>query len=166
MSLLSFRVQMEQLNLSVDMCRIHCQEVREVAVEEAARFENVTIVRGVACSLKVSCLQKVAVSCTRLSVLFQHFKNWGEEKEKNHFPGNKLYTALMPKKNVDNTGEWFNSAIVSLEIVHEPILLLATGNSLTGFHRDNLPPTSIVTFLLRVVSCGCLPVMDPGQRQH
>ena len=55
----------------------------------------------------------------------------------------------MSNKRVDKINGWFDSAIVALEIVHEPILRLATGNCLTGFHRDNLPPTSVVASLLR-----------------
>ena len=73
----------------------------------------------------------------------------GEEKLNKHFTRTKLYIALLPKKNVENLSDWFYNAIVLPGIVHEPILLLATGMFLTGFHKANLPLTSVVASLLR-----------------
>ena len=69
-------------------------------------------------SFKVNLLQKLAVSRTTLSLLRRHFTNWREERSNEHFTGTKLYTALMPDKNVENVRGWFHSAIVSPGIVH------------------------------------------------
>ena len=81
--------------------------------------------------------------------LLQHFTNWGEEKQNVQFPDTKLLTALMPTVDVDNVSSWFHSAVVPMGCVHEPILLVATGNCLTGFHVDDKPPTEVVASLLR-----------------
>ena len=41
--------------------------VQAVPVDEASTFRDVTIFRGVACSLKLSRLQNLAVNCTRFT---------------------------------------------------------------------------------------------------
>ena len=133
----------------LNLCQSHCKEVDAVGEEEAARFEAVTVVRGISCSYRVPLLQDLAVSCVDLSILKMHFTNWGEEKNIVLFPDTTLITALMPTENVDNVSQWFNSAIIPLEVVHDPILLVATGNCLTGFHMDDKRPTEVVASLLR-----------------
>ena len=60
-----------------------------------------------------------------------------------------MLTALMPTKDVNGIGKWFHSAIVPIQVVHEPIPLIATGNCSTDFQVDNSPPTDIVASLLR-----------------
>ena len=66
-----------------------------------------------------------------------------------HVTRTKLYIASLPKKNVENLSDWFHNAIVLPGVVHEPTLLLATGMFLIGFHKDNLPLSSVVASLLR-----------------
>ena len=56
----------------------------------------------------------------------------------------------MPTTDVEYVSSWFHSVIVPMECVHEPILLVATGNCLTGFHVDDRPPTEVVASLLLV----------------
>ena len=149
MSLLPFRVETAQFILLLDLYRIHCREVQAVPVNRAATLKEVTIVRGVACAFELSRLQKVAVRSKNLYVLLRHLTNWGEEKLNEHVTRTKLHIASLPKKNVDNLSDWFYSAIVLPGIVREPTLLLATVTFLTGFHKNNLPPTSVVASLLR-----------------
>ena len=144
-----FRFLMEKFNLLLELCQGQCREVPSVSAAEAAKFENISIVRGVTCYYKVPLLQQLSVECTDLAVLKESFTNWGEEKQNVEFPGTSLLTALMPTKDVNDISKWFHSAIVPIERVYEPVLLVATGNCLTGFHVDNSPPTEIVASLLR-----------------
>ena len=54
----------------------------------------------------------------------------------------------MPTDDVNNVSNWFHSAIVPIESVNEPILLVATRNCLTRFQVDNRPPREVVASLL------------------
>ena len=143
-----FSYVMDQFNLLVDLCRVHCKEVSAVSPVAAAKFQGVSIVTGVACSYNNPELQELAVSSTDLTEILQSFTNWGENFNI-PFPVTKLFTALMPKEKVNDLGIWFNSAIIFPGVVHEPILLLSTGNCLTGFQADSRPPTEVVPSLLR-----------------
>ena len=105
---------------------MQCREVVAVPIEEAAKFKAITLVRGIACSFKVTLLQKLAVSSTSLSLSRRHFTNWREERSNEHFPGTELYTASTHEKDVDKVRDWFHSAIVSSDIVYEHTSLLAT----------------------------------------
>ena len=90
---------MNQFNLLLDLCRQQFKEVEAVSAREAAKFERVTNVRGVACSYRVPQLQELAVNATNLADILQFFTNWGAEKCKS-VSDTKLLTALMPKENV------------------------------------------------------------------
>ena len=94
-------------------------------------------------------LQELGVNSTNLADILQFCNNWGKEKCNNQFTDTKVLAELMRKENVNDLARWFNSAIVSPAVVHEPILLLATGNCLTGFHSDSRPATEVVASLLR-----------------
>ena len=135
---------MEKFNLLLELCHTHCQEVSAVSASVAAQFKEVAIVRGVANFYKIPHLQKLATSCNTEEEILQSFTNWGEERFSPEFPETKLLTALMPSENVKDVNSWFESVIVKPHIVFEPILLLSTGNSLTGFHADSKPPTEVV----------------------
>ena len=89
-------MQMQQFSLLLDMCRIHCREVETVPVDEFATIEDVTIVRGVACSFEQSQLRKLVCDCTQLCVYFQRFKKPGGVKSIELCPGKNLYSALLP----------------------------------------------------------------------
>ena len=143
-----FSDNMDNFNLLLELCQSHCKEVEAVSLSEACRFKTACIVRGVACSYKQPELQSLILNSTEVGEILHSFKNWGEEKKNVQFPDTRLLTALMPKENVNDIASWFNSAIVDLQVVHEPVLLLSTGNCLTGFHADS-PPTEIVASLLR-----------------
>ena len=140
---------MDKFNLLLSLCQSQCKEVAAVGANEAAKFDRVTVVRGTSCSYTTPLLQDLAVNCNDLSILLEHFTNWGEDKMNVQFPETRLLTALMPTVDVEHVPRWFHSAIVPMECVHDPILLVSTGNCLTGFHVDDKPPTEVVASLLR-----------------
>ena len=140
---------MEQFDLLLELCRLHCTEVHAASAVEASQFQKLTIVRGVTCSFKTPHLQELAVNSIDLTEILQSFTNSDAEKYNHQIPDTKLLTALMPKDNVNDSDTWFNSAINCPRLVHEPILLLATGNCFTGFHADSMLPTEVVAPLLR-----------------
>ena len=142
---------MEQLNLLLELCQSKCTLVDEASASDALKLDHVTVVRGLASSYKLCHLQELALHCTNVDILKESFTNWGEEQSNVEFPATQLLTALMPTKNVNDVDSWFNSAIAPVEMVADPVLLVATGNCLTGFHLDNKPPTEVVASLLR----GC-----------
>ena len=125
---------MEQLNLLLELCQSKCTLVGEASASDALKFDNVAVVRGLACSYKLGHLQELALHCTNVDILKESFTNWGEEQSNVEFPAIQLLTALMPTKNVNVVDSWFNSTIAPMEIVADPVLLVATGNCLTGFH--------------------------------
>ena len=62
----------------------------------------------------------------------------------------RVLTALMPHiRDTHRTDVEFNSALVPIGSVNNPILPVATGNCVTEWHRDDDPPTEVVTSLLR-----------------
>ena len=140
---------MEQLNLLLELCQSKCTLVDEASASDALKFDHVTVVRGFACSYKLCHLQELALHCTNVDILKESFTNWGEEQSNVEFPATQLLTALMPTKSVNDVDSWFNSAIAPVEMVADPVLLVATGNCITGFHLDNKPLTEVVASLLR-----------------
>ena len=52
---------MEKFNLLLELCQGQCKEVPSVSAAEAAKFENISIVRGVTCYYKVPLLQQLSV---------------------------------------------------------------------------------------------------------
>ena len=139
---------MDRFNLLLDLCRLLFKEVDSSSAGEAAKFQRVTIVRSIDCSCKTPELQELAVSSTDFTEFLQCFSNSGEEKFNSQLPETKLLTALMPKDNVNELDTWSSKAIVCHGLVHEPVLLLATANCLTGSHADTNPPTEVVASLL------------------
>ena len=80
----------------------------------------------------------------------RYFKNWDEDEHNVClFPGTRVLTALMPHvRDLHRTDVWFNSALVPISSVLNSILLVATGNCVTGWHRDDDPPKEVVASLL------------------
>ena len=65
------------------------------------------------------------------------------------FPQTRVLTPLMTRiPDLHKAHLWFNSAIVPVSSAHDPILV-ATGNCVTGWHRDDDPPTEVVASLSR-----------------
>ena len=65
--------------------------------------------------------------------------------------GTRVLTALMPHiRDLHRTDLWFNSAMVPISSVHNSVLLVATGNCVTGWHRDEDPPTEVLASFLQV----------------
>ena len=144
-------LRMEKYNLLLSLCSDNFSALEPTSVEEAAKFDSPCIVKGVSCFYKSVTHQELAVNCTNIRQLLRYFKNWGEEKHNLcAFPETWVLTALMPRiKNLQRYDSWFNSAIIPVSSVHDPILLVATGNCVTGWHRDDDPPTEVIASLLR-----------------
>ena len=140
---------MEHVKLLLELCQSKCNLVGQASASDALMFDNVTVVRGLACSYKLGHLQELAFHCTNVDLFKESFTNWGEEQSNVEFPATLLLTALMPTKNVNDVDSWINSAIAPMEIIADSILLVGTGKCLNGFHLDNKPPTEVVASLLR-----------------
>ena len=94
--------------------------------------------------------QALALNCINNRQLLQQYSNWGENKPNIcATPETRVLTALMPRiESLQRYDSWFNSAIIPVSSVHDPILLVATGNCVTGWHRDD-PRKEVIASLLR-----------------
>ena len=135
----------------LSFCQENFSALEPTSVEQAAKFHCPYLVKGISCSYKLVKHQDLAVNCTNIRQLLRFFKNWGKEKHNLClFPGTRVLTALMPHiRDLHRTDLWFNSAIVPICSVHNTVLLVATGNCVTGWHRDDDPPTEVVASFLR-----------------
>ena len=117
----------------MELCRLQFTEVDARSAVEAAKFQRVIIVRGVASSYKIPQLKELAVSSIDLKEILERksFTNWGQ-KYNHQFRDTKLFTALMSKGIVNHLDTWHNSAIVWL---------------LHWFHADSMPPTEVAALL-------------------
>ena len=94
--------------------------------------------------------------------MLQHFTNWETEECNSSFPGTIVLSALRPTDWVDHVATWFHSAITETNVVSDPVLLLATGNSCTGWHLDNDPTTEVKASLLRGKMLWMFVSREPG----
>ena len=68
---------MDQFDIMLWMCRSECKEEEAVSVEEVAKFQRVTMGRGVSCSYRDSYLQYVVGCCCCIPQILCYFTNWG-----------------------------------------------------------------------------------------
>ena len=130
------------------------REFEYIGANVSSRFGNFgspCFFKGVCCFYKGVSHQVLAVKWTNISQLLQCFENWGKEVRNLYsFSGTIVLTALMQRlRDLHETDFWLNRAVAPASSVHKTVLLVATGNYLTRWLRDDDPPKEVVASLLQ-----------------